>query len=39
MEGGRKVNVYLDAESVDKAKALGGGNISEGIRLALKSSG
>lgn len=37
MEGGRKVNVYLDAESVEKARALGDGNISEGIRMAIRS--
>jgi hypothetical protein len=28
--------VMLDAKTVDKLKALGGGNLSEGIRLAAK---
>ena len=32
---GRRVNVYLDAASLEKAAALGGGNVSEGIRKAL----
>ena len=35
MDGGRKVCVYLDAESVAKASYLGDGNISDGIRIAL----
>lgn len=33
--GGRRVNVYLDDESLDVALALGDGNISAGIRVAL----
>lgn len=36
MEGARQVNVYLDAESIDAARALGYGNVSNGIRRALK---
>lgn len=36
MEGGKRVNVYLDAESLDIADKLGNGNVSEGIRKALK---
>lgn len=36
LEKGKRVNVYLDAESVNKAKALGDGNVSEGIRKALR---
>lgn len=33
--GGRRVNVYLDDESLDAALSLGDGNISAGIRVAL----
>ena len=33
---GRNVNVYLDKTSLDRASELGNGNVSEGIRLALK---
>ena len=36
MEGARQVNVYLDAESIEAAKAIGHGNVSDGIRRALK---
>jgi hypothetical protein len=36
MESGKRVNVYLDAASLSQAKTLGGGNISEGIRIALQ---
>ena len=36
MAGGKKVNTYLDAESVAIATRLGNGNVSEGIRKALK---
>lgn len=32
---GRRINVFLDAESIALAEQLGAGNISEGIRLAL----
>jgi hypothetical protein len=34
MVGGKRVNVYLDDDSLARAKALGG-NVSEGIRVAL----
>ena len=34
--GGKRVNVYLDAASLKAADKLGGGNVSEGIRIALK---
>ncbi len=33
---GRKVNTYLDAESIEIADKLGKGNVSDGIRFALK---
>ena len=36
MTDGKRVNIYLDAESIDLAKKLGGGNVSKGIRAALK---
>jgi ABC-type taurine transport system substrate-binding protein len=36
MTGGKRVNVYLDAASLARAAELGGGNVSEGIRAALK---
>ncbi|VEB42790.1 Uncharacterised protein [Chromobacterium violaceum] len=36
MQGGARHNVYLDAESIDIALELGDGNISRGIRLALR---
>lgn len=34
--GGKRVQVYLDDESLSIAARLGDGNVSEGIRLALK---
>ena len=36
MTEGRRVNVYLDAASLARAAELGGGNVSEGIRMALR---
>ena len=36
MNEGKRVNVYLDAASLAAAAKLGNGNVSEGIRLALK---
>ena len=38
MTGGKKVNTYLDAESIAIAMRLGNGNVSEGIRKALKQA-
>lgn len=38
MEGGKRVNVYLDAASLDIAAKLGQGNVSEGIRIALANA-
>jgi hypothetical protein len=35
LEGGARHNVYLDAVSIARARKLGKGNISEGIRIAL----
>lgn len=39
MAGGKKVNTYLGAESIAIATRLGSGNVSEGIRKALKQAG
>lgn len=39
MSGGKKVNTYLGAESIAIATRLGSGNVSEGIRKALKQAG
>ena len=36
MDGGKRVNVYLDAESIALATRIGKGNVSEGIRKAIK---
>lgn len=38
LEGGKRVQVYLDAESLAIAAMLGNGNVSEGIRKALKQA-
>lgn len=38
MSGGKKVNTYLDAESIAIATKLGNGNVSDGIRKALKQA-
>jgi hypothetical protein len=35
MSGGRRVQVYLDADSIARAETLGSGNVSAGIRAAL----
>lgn len=37
LEGGKRVHVYLDAISLLRAAELGGGNVSEGIRVAINS--
>lgn len=34
--GGKRVQVYLDVESIAIAAKIGNGNVSEGIRTALK---
>ena len=36
MKAGKRYNVYLDHYSITKAKRIGKGNVSEGIRKALK---
>lgn len=36
MDGGKRVQVYLDVESIAIATRIGNGNVSEGIRKALK---
>ena len=35
LAGGKRVNVYLDTASLSVAEALGNGNVSAGIRIAL----
>ena len=32
----KRVNVSLDAETLDKAQQIGAGNVSEGVRRAIK---
>ena len=36
IDGGKAVKILLDATSIARAKKLGNGNVSEGIRLALR---
>ncbi|WP_157040505.1 hypothetical protein [Polaromonas naphthalenivorans] len=36
MENGKRVNVYLSVKDLELASTLGNGNVSAGIRLALK---
>ena len=36
MEGGGRRNIYLDAASIESARAAGDGNLSEGVRTALQ---
>jgi hypothetical protein len=38
LEGGKRVQVYLDAESLARAARIGNGNVSAGIRKALKQA-
>jgi len=38
MPGGKRVNVYLDEKSLAAAARLGDGNVSEGIRQALRAA-
>lgn len=38
LDGGKRVNVYLDAPSMERAADLGKGNVSEGIRIALQGT-
>jgi len=37
MRSGRNVTIYLNAEAFDKAWVIGNGNVSAGIRTALKN--
>ena len=39
MTDGKRVNVYLDAETIAQAAKLGNGNVSEGIRIKFKCDG
>jgi hypothetical protein len=38
IEEGKRVNVYLDQPSLSKAEKIGKGNVSAGIREALKQA-
>lgn len=38
LSGGKAVKVYLDTESLEAAAKIGNGNVSEGIRKALKQA-
>ena len=38
MEDGRKISVYLTDALIEKAKELGGGNLSAGVRKALEQA-
>lgn len=38
IEEGKRVTLYLDKVTLDKAKALGDGNVSGGIRKAVKDA-
>jgi len=35
IEAGRRVNVWLDQASIERAEEIGDGNVSAGIRMAL----
>lgn len=35
LKGGKKITLYLDAETIKKARSLGDGNISAGIRKSV----
>lgn len=37
VQGGCNMSIYLDKESLDKARLLGNGNVSLGIRIALNN--
>lgn len=36
--GGQPVRAYLDRETIDRARKLGNGNFSLGLRLAVKQA-
>lgn len=36
--GGQPIRAYLDRETIDRAKQLGNGNFSLGLRLAVKQA-
>lgn len=38
MNKGKRINIYIDALSLDIATQIGNGNVSEGIRVALLNS-
>jgi hypothetical protein len=36
MDEGKRINVYLDPATLEAARKIGNGNVSEGIREAIK---
>lgn len=38
LTGGRRVNVYLDDETIAAATRIGSGNLSEGVRAAVRAT-
>lgn len=38
LEGARRVNVILPADTIEQARKLGAGNLSLGLRLAVKTA-
>lgn len=38
MSDGQDVTVYLDGRQIEKARRIGGGNVSAGVRLAIEQA-
>jgi hypothetical protein len=38
MSGGRRIAVYLDAKTIDAARKIGKGSVSDGIRTAIRTA-
>lgn len=38
LDGGKRTTVFLDAETIARAKALGNGNLSVGLRIAVRNA-
>lgn len=36
LENGKRINVYFDTSTIELAKHIGDGNLSQGIRVALE---
>jgi hypothetical protein len=37
MQGGRRINLWLDAATIKRAQEIGDGSISEGLRKAVRN--